>query len=496
MPQTRLRLLILIVAYNAEDTLCAVLERIPASVVSDFECEVLVIDDASPDSTFQRGLEYRQSRPDLPLSVLRNDRNQQYGGNQKVGYRYAIEEGFDLVALVHGDGQYAPEDLPRLLEPLAAGTADAVFGSRMMVTGAALRGGMPLYKFVGNKILTAAQNRLTGASLSEWHSGYRLYRVETLSQLRFTANSDDFCFDTEIILQLLNADARIAELPIPTYYGDEICRVEGLKYAAQVVRASVHSALHRSGLMHRRTLSPITPNDNSRYDVKLGYPSSHSEALNRVTPGSRVMDLGAGPGAFATALADRGAQVSTADLHSPRVCDPRITAHTVDLNRGPAVPMDGIDQVLMLDVIEHLADPESFMSQLRYELRDRPREVILTTPNIAFIVTRLMLLMGQFNYGVTGILDRTHTRLFTFRTIRTLMREAGFEVEEIRGIPAPFPKAVRSRWLGMALLNVNRALICLAPRMFSYQILVRATSRPHVDHVLAGTRTSSARYAA
>ena len=117
MTSYRPRLLLLIVAYNAESTLCHVLDRIPAEVLATYDCEVLVIDDASTDETFARGRSYRRQRPDLPLTVLRNDENQGYGGNQKVGYLYAIEEGFDIVALIHGDGQYAPRSSRACLPP-------------------------------------------------------------------------------------------------------------------------------------------------------------------------------------------------------------------------------------------------------------------------------------------------------------------------------------------------------------------------------------------
>ena len=488
--RSKRRLLLLIVAYNAESTLAAVLDRIPQDVLADFDCEVLVIDDASTDGTFARGLSYRQSRPDLLLRVLRNATNQGYGGNQKVGYRYAIEEGFDFVALIHGDGQYAPEELPRLLQPLATGDADAVMGSRMLLPGAARRGGMPLYKFVGNKILTRTQNLLAGARLSEWHSGFRLYRVSTLDSLRYTANCDGFSFDTEIILQLLSANARIVELPIPTYYGDEICRVAGLRYAREVWRATIRYALHRFGLRPRYDLLPAVAG-NEQYDVKLGYASSHSYALARVEPSARVLDLGAGPGAFSFAVADKAVAVDTADLYPPEIHDPRVTSHVVDLNKSLSLPMRNYDQILMLDVIEHLADPERFMDELSLALGPRSRELILTTPNVAFIATRLMLLMGQFNYGGTGILDRTHTRLFTFRSLRTLLERSGFTVTEVKGVPAPFPKVVGTAWLAKALLKLNQALIVLAPRLFSYQVLVTASSRPHVAHVLAETRGSA-----
>jgi glycosyltransferase involved in cell wall biosynthesis len=119
-------LLIFVIAYQAESTLVQVLERIPRSVFRDWDCEILVVDDASRDRTFDIGREYQEAHPDLPLTVLRNTYNQGYGGNQKVGYAYAIAEKFDVVAMVHGDGQYAPEELPRLLEPLRKDQADAV----------------------------------------------------------------------------------------------------------------------------------------------------------------------------------------------------------------------------------------------------------------------------------------------------------------------------------------------------------------------------------
>src|SRR4030095_7390033 len=117
-----------------------------------------------------------------------------------------------------------------LLEPVAERRADAVFGSRMLTPGAARRGGMPMYKFVGNKILSKIQNVLSGTQLSEWHSGYRIYSMRELARLRFLNNSNGFSFDTEVITQLVSAKSCIVELPIPTYYGDEICRVEGLRY--------------------------------------------------------------------------------------------------------------------------------------------------------------------------------------------------------------------------------------------------------------------------
>ncbi len=181
------------------------------------------------------------------MTVTRHPENLGYGGNQKAGYRMAIDEGLDIIVMLHGDGQYAPECLPDILAPLERGEADCVMGSRMMEHGAARRGGMPLYKYVGNRILTTFENKVLGTKLSEFHSGYRAYSVNALKGIPFERNSDGFNFDTQIIIQLVDAGRRIVEVPIPTYYGDEICYVDGLKYAKDVSTDVVRYRLGKMG---------------------------------------------------------------------------------------------------------------------------------------------------------------------------------------------------------------------------------------------------------
>jgi glycosyltransferase involved in cell wall biosynthesis len=481
-------LLVFVIAYQAEKTLTAVLDRIPAQVFQDWETQVLVVDDASTDRTFEIGEEHRKARPDLRLNVLRNAYNQGYGGNQKVGYAYAIAHGFDVVAMVHGDGQYAPEELPRLLGPLRDGSADAVFGSRMMPPSAALKGGMPYYKFVGNRILTTIQNALLATRFAEFHSGYRLYRVAALKSIPFELNSNDFHFDTEIILQLLNAGARITELPIPTYYGSEISRVNGLAYARNVVAATLANAAHRAGVLYQRRFDVAPKGDTSHYSAKLDYASSHTFALEAVPLNARVLDLGAGPGPLAERLIQKGCTLTLVDRARPQAAPTGANVLVRDLNADPLdVDLEAIDVILLLDVVEHLYDPERFFGALRRHFDYRTRTVILTTPNVAFVVQRLMLLFGQFNYGKSGILDRTHTRLFTFRSFEHLLRDAGLRIRRVRGIPAPFPKALGDNFLSRALLAVNSGLIWLSKTLFAYQIFVEAETTPDVTFVLADT---------
>ena len=235
------RICILVVAYNAERKLAGVLDRIPQDILGKVE-EIVVFDDASQDRTEAVAREYRQRPGWEKLVVPKNPVNLMYGGNQQQGYRYAIERGFDIVVLLHGDGQYAPEVMQRLLTPLEEGTADLVMGSRMMVRGAALRGNMPMYKFVGNRILTWAQNRLLGTRLSEFHSGYRAYAVAALQTVPLASLTTNWHFDTQIILEFLKRDYRVAEVPIPTYYGDEISHVNGIPYAMYCLRESFNFA--------------------------------------------------------------------------------------------------------------------------------------------------------------------------------------------------------------------------------------------------------------
>jgi glycosyltransferase involved in cell wall biosynthesis len=476
------RVLIFVVAYQAEATLRSLLLRIPVEVFEKYACEVLVVDDASADDTITIARDYAREAPDVPLTVLQNGVNQGYGGNQKVGYTYAIRHGFDVVVMLHGDGQYAPEELPRMIAPAAEDRADAVFGSRMMKRFAALRGGMPLYKYVGNKVLTVAQNRLLGARLSEFHSGYRAYRVDTLSALPFLLNSDDFDFDTEIIIQLLHRGSRILEIPIPTFYGDEISRVDGLRYAKNVMVASVESAFHRAGLLQQRRFE--VERRVPRHHPKLGYPSSHQLALDAVPRGAQVVDLGAGEGGIAAELRDKGCEVTVVDRLP--LTDAPDGVHTLvqDLNQPFAIDLEPYTHILALDIIEHLNDPEAFMDALRDELTFRDQTLLVTTGNVGFVVPRLMLLLGRFSYGEEGILDRTHTRLFTLRSITQLFAETGLEVRAVRGIPAPIPKAIGDHVLSRSLLKLNELLIRVSPSLFSYQLMVVAKSRPSVRFVL------------
>jgi glycosyltransferase involved in cell wall biosynthesis len=483
------RLLIFIVAYNAEMTIEKVLSRIPQSLQSG-DVEVLIIDDFSKDDTFVNGLRYQQRDSAFKITVLRTPENQGYGGNQKLGYRYAIDNGFDIVALVHGDGQYAPEKLPTLLAPLARNEADAVFGSRMIDKRAARRGGMPAYKWIGNQVLTAFQNRMLRTRLSEFHTGYRLYSTAALGQIPFEKNTNEFHFDTEIIIQFVLRKLRIVELPIPTFYGDEVCHVNGMKYAWNVFKSTVKARLCSIHLFYDRKFD-VNPEIGSHSD-KLAFPSSQTFAAESCVAGKNVLQLGIGHANVAAELERRHCRVTAIDFAANELAE---NSDTIRSAASPSLPTDlsAYDQILLMDLVEHLHDPENFMDALRKRTASRRPEVIITTANVAFFVTRIMLALGQFNYSRRGILGIGHRRLFTFKSLRALLEQAGYEILEERGVPAPFPLAIGTNFCSRTLLRLNGFLLKISRGLFAYQICFRVRALPDSRHLLRETISGSAK---
>ncbi len=486
------KLLVFVVAYNAEKTIAAVLSRIPRSLLPR-RTDILVIDDASSDDTVTEARRHAEELEGLSVKVLFNPVNQGYGGNQKLGYQYAVDKGYDAVVLLHGDGQYAPERMPEVVAPVLSGESDACFGSRMIEPGAARRGGMPLYKYLGNKALTRFQNGVLGTSLSEFHSGYRAYSTKALSRIPFHRNSNDFHFDTEIIIQLLAGEMKIKEVPIPTYYGDEICYVNGIKYAWDVFRATLSYAFHRTNILYQPQYD--VERDDPVYQLKGGFDSSHSLAVGAVAEGSRVLDVAGGIGYVAQVLRSRKCHVTGIDMaeFKEHFYDEFLCC---DVGRGDIPKGIGeFDVILLLDCLEHFAEPEALLSEVRKRFYRPGVKVVISVPNIAFLVTRLALLAGHFNYGKRGILDRTHSRLFTFSSIKRMLVQEGYIIRHVRGVPAPFPLAFRGA-LGRFMLHVNRALIFVWKRMFAYQIYIEAEIVPPVERLLEQALTHSTEHAA
>jgi glycosyltransferase involved in cell wall biosynthesis len=253
-----MRLGILVLAYNAEKTIGSVLARIPMETYEK-SYGIYVFDDASKDETQHVAENFRESHTrGEKIHVFKHPRNLGYGGNQKHAYHFAEKNGLDVVVMLHGDGQYTPELLPKIYGPLLDGEADLVFGSRIM--GNPLDGGMPMHKYIGNRALTKIQNVLVGTRFSEFHSGYRAFRTACFSDIPLDACTDGFHFDTQILILFHDRKFRIKEIPIPTFYGDEISRVRIFSYGWNVLAEAARYRLKKTRGNTRTYLSPLPSN--------------------------------------------------------------------------------------------------------------------------------------------------------------------------------------------------------------------------------------------
>jgi len=243
------KVVVVLPAYNAEKTLEKTYREIPFEIVDD----VVLVDDFSRDQTSelakQLGIRH----------VIRHEANKGYGGNQKTCYRTALSLDADIVVMLHPDYQYTPMLIHAMVSIIGNGLYPVVFGSRILGKGA-LKGGMPLYKYVANRFLTLSQNLLMNQKLSEYHTGYRAFSTQVIRSIDFESNSDDFIFDNEMIAQIFSRDYEIAEITCPTKYFDEASSINfkrSVKYGLGVLGVSFRYFLHRIGLLRWKLLRRV-----------------------------------------------------------------------------------------------------------------------------------------------------------------------------------------------------------------------------------------------
>jgi glycosyltransferase involved in cell wall biosynthesis len=253
MPRRTQRVIAVMPAYNAERTLAATLADIPAGSVD----EVILVDDGSKDQTVRIAHE-------MGLTVIVHPRNRGYGGNQKTCYREALARGADIIVMIHPDYQYDSRVIPHAVGFIELGICDVVLGSRIRSREEALRGGMPVWKYVSNRFLTTVENVALGQNLGDFHSGFRVYRRAVLETIPFEHNSDDFVFDTQFLAQAVHFGFRLGDIPVPVRYFDEASSINfrrSLRYGLEtlgVVTKFWLNRLHlaRSPLFQERTTVP------------------------------------------------------------------------------------------------------------------------------------------------------------------------------------------------------------------------------------------------
>lgn len=476
------RIGIFVIAYNAESHIEKTLSRIPESVWNAITV-VYIVDDCSSDETTDKALNFHHPHKDR-IVVIRNRVNLRYGGNQKLGYQWAIDQQLDIVVMLHADGQYAPEFLEQMYTPIMNDEADVVIGSRMMTAKTALEGGMPKYKYYGNKILTRIQIALTGLKLSEYHSGYRAYSVKFLKSIPFWENSNEWHFDTQILLQNYQNKARIKELPIPTYYGDEICHVNGISYGLHCIVTSFGFALFRRGIYYSRKYDVNLK--GQRYFDKFDDPySSHSLIWKHLqqhgVQGKKVLELGIGDASLTKRLFEQGAVVDGLEFDPVYIelakpyCNKIISG---DLDKVETLEIDGdYDIIVAADILEHLVNPEYVLSKLKTHLK-KGGLLVVSLPNVANIYVRMSLLFGQFNYHSKGLLDKTHLHFYTIKTASSMLSKTGWKImdKNVTAMPLaivfPFLKLRLFRWMLHLFYGITR----LFKGLFAYQSLFFCTN--------------------
>jgi glycosyltransferase involved in cell wall biosynthesis len=244
MPRRQHKVIAVMPAYNAESTLASTLADVPVGSID----EVILVDDGSTDRTVQVARE-------MGLTVIEHAQNMGYGGNQKTCYRYALERGADIIVMIHPDYQYDSRVIPHAVGFIELGICDVVLGSRIRSRQEALDGGMPKYKYISNRFLTAFENFMLGQNLGDFHSGFRVYRREVLEKIPFERNSNDFVFDTQFLVQAVRFGFRLGDIPVPVRYFPEASSINfrrSVKYGMSTLGAVAVYWLDRLGIKRSR----------------------------------------------------------------------------------------------------------------------------------------------------------------------------------------------------------------------------------------------------
>ena len=489
------RLLVFVVAQHSETHLCDLFERVSPDLFNRRDVHFLVCDDASDDSALFRLQRWLTDHDVRNVTLIQTGSRQGDGGTQKLGFRAAIDGGFDAVIRLRADCDAPAEYLRSMIDAWnlctvrgsAEETPRTLRADVLLATGAT--GGSWWQRTLARGV-AAFQNRLIGWKLTADGVDLRVFSTAFLQSVPFETNSNGDLFDTEILLQAKYAGASIDEVTLADWTASN--RRTGWRQSFGIVAATLQFQAHQMGMLCSLKLRRLTA-ERYRDKTEMSY-SSHSVALNvlKVARPRTVLDIGCGPGHVASRCRDLGIRVTGIDLHQPPAAVVS-EFHATDLEHD-SLPADvwDYDAVLLLDVIEHLADPEKFLLAQRHGLRARPSVgnaplFVISTPNVAFIAVRLNLLLGRFNYAERGILDITHKRLFTRRSLLRLLDECGYHVERCHAVGAPFAAVIKGR-AGRVLGAIANQLACWLPTLFAFQFLVEC--RPHpgarqlLDHAL------------
>jgi SAM-dependent methyltransferase len=462
------RIGILVIAGDAPASAAAVL----ASVPERLRPQVAGVFLSSGSDRPATGSAERGAAPsdDLPR-VIHLARGRGAGDLQRAACRLAIEGDLDILVVLRGRGPYAPGLVEALVAPLDGEGPDAVIGVRAPSTDRA--GGTPVVGRVSSRILAQLDRKL-GTRLRDLHSGWRAYRVQALCAIPFEGNAGDSHFDTQVVLQLIGAGKRIAEVPLPAVREEELRPADALRRARDISLDALRLRLSAKGY-----LSGHLGRIGEEYGLKHAENSSHAIVLRwleKMPPG-RVLDLGCSSGLLDERIRELGHSVTGLDMFAlPGVTERVERFLEADLDRGlPLILHEEapFDLVVAADVLEHVRDPESLLKQVRSVLIPGGT-LIASVPNFGHWYPRGRTSVGLFDYDQRGILDRGHVRFFTRRGLLDLVRRSGFAVTrlEASGLPLEVLYASKSlAWRGVGL--ADRLAVSAWPALFGYQFVIR-----------------------
>ncbi|OGM32363.1 hypothetical protein A3D00_05100 [Candidatus Woesebacteria bacterium RIFCSPHIGHO2_02_FULL_38_9] len=471
---------IFIIAYNAAQTLISAYKRIPRQTKIQAK-EIYCFDDCSDDNTYYAGLGYKTSHKIKKFNLYKNPKNLGYGGNQKKGYRYAIKKNYDVVVMLHGDAQYAPERMPQLLEPFNSDNWNdigVVMGSRML--GNPLKGGMPLYKFFGNKIITFFENLILGTNFSEFHSGYRAFNMNAFKNIPFDACSNGFHFDTQILILLLKAGYRIVEVPIPTYYGPgSRSYVNVFKYGFQCLKSVIEFRLNGLGII-KKPLYDFDFNIFGKYQFKGDKQSSHMQVVRWLQKENchNVLDIGCANGMLSVALGKKWQGNLTGieknlNLKNSQYLERYGKLYWIDLNKNnlrDILMADKFDAIVIADVLEHLQKPSRLLLSLN-KLTNYNFKLIISVPNFhylpAFLASKLLPKFKMYK----GPLDKTHINFYSLSQIKALIENSGYKIRELKKTPPPTYLVYSKFSQESSIYKLSLMLSKIFPSIFAYQFL-------------------------
>jgi 2-polyprenyl-3-methyl-5-hydroxy-6-metoxy-1,4-benzoquinol methylase len=469
------RVALLLFGCDDPAALRATLDRIPKPV-DEWLAEALVVLDRpeGPGAPALAAEECGAGRR-FPVRVHRPPRASGPGGARKAAFEYAVRQRFDRVVVLRGDGAHPPEALPELLRASLVEGRPLVLGSRLVRRAESVRAGMSPLRVAAHGLATFVQNRVLGLRVHDWHTAYRAYATDALASVPYQLDADDRTFDVEILIQLRALGVEPHEVTVLPAWREDPRPREELVHVWRACRTALGYRLHQ---LHVTRDGRYLVERGVHYTLKQSPSGSHMQIVDAIRPGSRVLDLGCSQGLLARPLREKSARLTGVDSAPARRLAAELEAyHRCDLEQPLELPLGRVfDTVVCADVIEHLRNRQELLRSARRFLVPSGR-LVISTPNIALWFYRLSLLVGRFEYGPRGVLDRTHVHLYTRATFRREVERAGFRVvrERVTALPfeVVFESTGRSR-LVRALASAYHALARLWPELFAYQFILEA----------------------